>query len=177
MISGYRRLLNIRTGLQKRGRESAKPLWRLRQARIPRGCRQSCNRCNKFSPIHEYYFGQKMRPPAFNSNRNKQPRPAGAENNPSPQNATTMIYQMANFAVKRASSMRFTDVCNRGRTRQRGFVCLGRKAQGHPGMEGNAESARSRDSRFGRSPDYASADSYSVALVAPVEIPPSTRSV
>jgi hypothetical protein len=61
--------------------------------------------------------------------------------------------------------------------RNGGFVGLGRKAQGHAGMEVHAESTGSRDSGLGQRPDYGRTDSYSVALVAPVEMPPSTRSV
>ena len=84
---------------------------------------------------------------------------------------------MTNFTVKRASA---DEIYPRSQQRQGatvGFVCLGRKAQGHAGMEAHAESAGYRDSGLGQRPDYASTDRHSVALVAPVEIPPSTRSV
>jgi len=73
--------------------------------------------------------------------------------------------------------MKFTHLCNRGRAQQWASVVLVGRLQGHAGMEAHAESAESRDSRLGQRPDRASTDTYSVALVAPVEIPPSTRSV
>jgi hypothetical protein len=84
---------------------------------------------------------------------------------------------MTNFTVKRASADGIYPCLQQGQDATVGLVGLGRKAQGHAGMEAHAESTGSRDSRAGQKRDCANVAPYRVAFVAPVEIPPSTRSV